>query len=286
MKRIIIFVAVLFSAWSCNEQYQPETPPQIVVEGWIESDGYPVVMLTTTVDVGRNKKEWASLKDNVIRWAKVSVSDGDKEVVLTGKKNDDHFPPYVYTTARIKGEAGKRYFLKVEYSGRTVTSETTIPSPVGLEWIKVVRSDQEGQVNIIAGLKDDPSTKDYYKFFSKVDGEDSTYVSSFLGLVDDEILDEGINEIVIQRGYNQIFRPEDRPVTFSDTSFVHIRLCTLDEASYVYWEDYEAIASLSRNPFFPTSGKIRSNINGGLGFWAGYGSSVYHVSTADSLKVK
>lgn len=286
MKKIIIFVAVFISALSCKEQYLPETSPQIVVEGWIESGGYPKVMLTTTVEVGEDKKEWTSLKDNVIRWAKVSVSDGEKEVVLTGKKNNDYFPPYIYTTSRIKGEPGKRYFLKVEYSGRIVTSETTVPFPVRLEWIKVVRSSQEGQANIIVGLKDNPSTKDYYKFFSMVEGEDSTYVSSFLGLVDDEILDKGINEVTIQRGYNQIFRPEYRPVTFSDSSNVYIRLCTLDEISYRYWEDYEAIASLSHNPFFPTSGKIRSNVNGGLGFWAGYGSSVYHVSVADSLKVK
>lgn len=286
MRRLLIFVILLAGLSSCEGKYQPDDIPQIVVEGWIEDGGCPVVMLTTTIPVYRNTTEWASLKDNVIRWAKVSVSDGENEEVLTGKSSNDYFPPYVYTTARLMGEAGKTYELKVEYSGRTVTAKTTIPDPVPLEWIKVVRAEEEGSADIIAGLKDDPDARNHYKFFTKVMNEDSSYVSSFMGLIDDSVLSDGVNEIMIQRGMPQMFGYEDISNTFKDDSFVLIRFSTMDEVSYAYWEDYEDIASLSRNPFFPVSRKIRSNVEGGLGYWAGYGSSYYRISIADSLKVR
>ena len=84
MKRIVILITILAFLFGCVGKYQPEDEPQIVVEGWIEAGGYPVVILTTTVSVGEQQKDWASLKDHVIRWAKVSISDGEEEVVLTG----------------------------------------------------------------------------------------------------------------------------------------------------------------------------------------------------------
>lgn len=286
MKRIVILITILAFLFGCVGKYQPEDEPQIVVEGWIEAGGYPVVILTTTVSVGEQQKDWASLKDHVIRWAKVSISDGEEEVVLTGRKNDDYFPPYIYSTARIQGEAGKTYTLKVEYSGRTVTAQTSVPDAVPLEWIKVVPSQRDGYADIVAGLKDNPSTKDYYKFFTWSLHDDSTYVPSFMGLINDEILADEVNEVMVQRGAPQVFGDADTSLSFSDHSFVLVKFCTMDEASYMYWEDYEDIAFLSRNPFFPVTCKIRSNVQGGLGYWVGYGSTVYRLSLADSLKVR
>lgn len=284
MGRIIISVAALLVFFGCVEKYHPEDDPQIVVEGWIDDGGYPVVILTTTVSVGEELREWGSLKDNIIRWAKVTVSDGEHEEVLTGRRSDDHFPPYIYSTARMKGEAGKTYTLTVEYSGRTATAHTVIPEAVPLEWIKVRPSEKEGQAKIVAGLKDNPDTKDYYKLFTRVMDEDSSYVSSFMGLIDDDILGEGVNEVTVNKGTPQVFGSKDKSVTFDEDSFVLVRFCTMDEVSYRYWEDYEDIVTLNRNPFFPVTKKIRSNIEGGLGYWAGYGSSVYRISIADSLK--
>lgn len=286
MRRIFMCLAICLLLGSCGEKHQPEDIPQIVVEGWIESDGYPVVMLTTTVSIGEDAKDWTSLKDNILRWAKVSISDGVHEEILTGRMDNSYFPPYIYTTSRMKGESGKTYTLKVEYGGRIVTAQTTIPDPVPLKWIKVMPSNQSSHADIIAGLEDDSSQKDYYKFFVKVMHEDSVYVPSFMGLINDEILKDCVNEIVVHRGVSQIFGSEVTATSFDDDAEVIVKFCTLDEKTYEYWEDYEDIVSLSQNPFFPVTRKIRSNICGGLGYWAGYGSMKYVISIADSLGVK
>ena len=260
----------------------PSDAPEIVVEGWIEDGGFPVVMVTTSVPVSPEYQDWDSLEDHLVRWAKVSLSDGEKEVVLTGKVDKNYFPPYIYTTARMKGEAGKTYDLKVEYGGRVETARTTVPAKVPLEYIKVV--EREDGYGIAAGLKDDSQTKDYYKFFVKVEDVDNSFVPSFLGLVDDAVLRADVAEVAVNSAFISNFTTIERsPVSYAEDDVVHVRFCTMDEVSFKYWSDYDDVTTLSTNPFFPVNKKIRSNISSGMGYWAGYGSSYYRVSIADSL---
>ena len=285
MKKIIVITASILAVISCEYKVNlPESKPEIVVEGWIEEGGNPVVIVTTSVPVNETLTDLSKLQEHVVNWAKVTVSDGEEEIVLTGQKNDNYFPPYIYTTVFMTGKAGRRYDLKVEYSNRTVTSSTTIPAPKQLEYIKVVKaSEKDGMYSIVGGLKDNPMTKDYYKVFTKVRDKDKTYVSSFLGLTDDEILDEDIREIPINNGTGVV--GERVEAFFTAEDFVSVRFCTLDKESWTYWNDFEEVQSLASNMLFPISTDIRSNVKGGLGYWAGYGSSYYKVSIPDSLKL-
>lgn len=279
---IIALTAALLLAAGCQETGLPVSAPQVVIEGWIENGLPPVVMVTTTVPVGETVSDISDLQEHVVNWAKVTVSDGDREIVLTGRKNEDYFPPYIYTTSKIRGEVGRTYSVKVEYSGRTVTATTSIPEPVNLEYIRVAKSkDKEGACQLIGGLRDDPETRNYYKVFTRREGKDSIHVSSFMGLTDDSILSDEISEIPINNG---IGRTGDVfSAYFSEEDIVSVRFCTLDRPAWEYWNDFEEIQSLSRNPFFPITTSIRSNVKGGLGYWAGYGSTYRRVSIPDSL---
>ncbi len=281
LRQIIYAFLALTTLAGCADAYIPESVPQIVVEGWIEDNGYPVVILTTTVPIDVERKNNESLQGYLIRWGKVTISDGEKEVVLTGMRNNDYFPPYIYTTSSIRGKAGKSYSLKVEYSGRTVTATTTVPEPVSLEYIKVKKSDIEDSYYLTGGLIDDRLTKDYYKFFVRRARKDSIYKPSFMGLVNDDILSENIEELPINSGISSVMEKTEN--FFSKDDLVFVRFSSLDEQSYAYWSDFDTIYSLSRNPFFPANSRIRTNIKGGLGYWAGYGSTYYMVSIPDSL---
>lgn len=285
MKRLIYILVAMSFIISCNDSVRlPESNPQIVVEGWIEDGGFPVVMVTTSVPVTEILTDISELDQYVVNWAKVTIHDGENEVVLIGQKNDNYFPPYIYTTTSMQGKAGGTYYLKVEYSGRTVTASTTIPCPKPLEYIKVNKvKDKENMFYLTGGLKDNPQTKDYYKVFTKVRKKDSTFVSSFLGLTNDEILDEEICEIAINNGTGRI--SEKMNAYFTSEDFISIRFCTLDKKSWTYWSDFEEIQSLTSNPIFPVFTDIRSTVKGGLGYWAGYGSVYYKVSIPDSLKL-
>ncbi len=285
MKKLFSILTLVFMATGCDYSViLPESPPQIVVEGWIEEGGSPVVMVTTTVPVTESVSDISDLDKYVVNWAKVTIYENNQEIVLTGLKNNDYFPPYIYTSSFIKGKAGNTYKLKVEYSGRTLTASTTIPPHKNLEYIKVRKAnDNDESFYLTGGLKDNPSTKDYYKVFTKVRNKDKIYVSSFLGLTDDEILDEGINEIPINNGSGIMDNRTNSYFTAED--FISVRFCTLDKEAWAYWNDFEEIQSLTTNPIFQVSTDIRSNIKGGLGYWAGYGSVYYKVSIPDSLKL-
>lgn len=276
----LIISACMLILIGCAEVILPSSAPQLVIEGWIENGMNPVVMITTTVPVNSEVKDVEQLKDYIVTWGKVTISDGQDTVIMTGKADKRYFPPYIYTTSRMKGEVGKTYSIKVEYSGRTATATTTIPKPADLEYMKVIWVSDESYT-IAAGLRDDPSEKNYYKSFVRIFGKDSTYTPSFMGLTDDAVLSEEIEELPVNNSLNNLF--EKRGSSFSPKDTVTVRFCTLDEASYNYWSDFDDITSLSKNPFFPVTSCIRSNIKGGLGYWAGYGSAYYRVSIPDSL---
>ena len=174
--RHIIYIACLLLLCGCSDVKLPASEPVLVIDGWIENGKGPVVIVTTSVPARDTLGNAEDLQKYVVTWTKVTVSDGEREVVLTGMMNDDYYPPYIYTTSYIKGEAGKTYTLKVEeYDGRSVTAVTTIPEPVALENIKVRRSQSNEEGYYLTGeLRDNPDTKDYYKAFIKKHRKDST----------------------------------------------------------------------------------------------------------------
>lgn len=283
MKRfLVICLSVMMSGVGCSEVNLPQSPQQIVVEGWAEDGGRPVVIVTTTVPVSDEYRDMDELREHVVRWATVRISDGDEEVVLSGRKDNDYFPPYVYSKDTYRVKAGKTYSIKVEYGGRVLTSSVTVPERKPLEYIRVERADGENDAfRLVAGLKDNPETVDRYKFFVKREKEDSSYLSSFLGYIDDVALNDPVEEIpvyngmrIISNSFNQYFSPSD---------VVYVKFSVLDDQTWQYWSDYEEITSLSRNPFFPVSSRIRTNVKGGYGYWAGFGSTYYKVSIPDSL---
>lgn len=281
---ISAFAAILclLCSGGCSGIELPHGEQKLVIEGWIDEGGYPVVIVTTTVPVGREPKKLTELKENIVRWATVSVSDGEKEVFLTGGRNDAYFPPYIYTSSEIRGQAGKTYALKVLYNGKSVTASTTIPESVPLEYIRVRKSaDAEDSYYMSAGIKDDPDTEDYYKFFTRVIRRDSSFVSSFMGLNNDETLDKEITEVPIHNGTGTL--AAKLTPYFSSQDRVVVKFCRMDRISYRYWNDFDEVAALSRNPIFPVTTIISTNISGGLGYWAGYGAVKYPVSIADSV---
>ena len=117
MKKFL-FIQALLAIAACSAEKPAEVEPRLVVERWIESGGAPVVMVTTSVTPTREPQEVSSLSENIERWAKVTVGDGEKEVILTGYISGRYFPPYYYTTGHMSGEVGKTYRLTVESNGR------------------------------------------------------------------------------------------------------------------------------------------------------------------------
>lgn len=283
-QRIIYALCLSLLLVACQEDFY-DSHEEIVVEGWIESGEVPVVLLTKTFVVELGRKNVDGETSIVLPWGKVTVSDGTDSVVLTGDYDERYFPPYVYSTSRMRGVPGRTYHLTVEYGDRVVTAKTTIPMPDSLEALTVTScADVDSMYQITAYYDDNLDTKDYYLFLTRIFNRETRYYPSFLGLQDDAHLDHH-NQQVVQPGFHFLTSPDNkyRPY-FHESDSVQIKFAKIDETTYHIHKAYSEMVSLSSNPIFSSDLSMPTNIEGGLGFWCGYAVTKYNVVIADSLE--
>ena len=258
---------------SCEGDILPPQQSQMIVEGWIEGGGHPVVMLTYSIPVSEEESSIDSLGQFLIRWARVAVSDGEKTVVLSGKYTKDYFPPYIYTSAAIRGEAGKSYTLTVDYKGHHATATTTVPASVPLDFVySKLLNEEDSAYSVRAVFHHDATQQRYFKIFTHIDGQSLPFYSAFMGLFDCAML-ENPADVLVNSG-TSIANFGDYKARFHKGDIVSVKLCTMDEVSYRFWYDYAESENFNSNPFMPTTSNLVSNMSGGLGYWCGYGSSV------------
>ena len=265
----IVFVAAMLT--SCDEDHLAVTQPQLVVEGWIEDGGYPVVIVTSSIQISDEYMPAETLSDYIVRWATVTVYCGEDSAVLTGKYDKGYFPPYIYTTSRMKGEQGKNYSLKVEYKDMVATATTTIPPRPDVMRFRLEKcEDSDTMYQVKAVFTDNKEEKNYYQLFSKVGAENKQYLASYLGSIDDDVLGD-TTEVAVYRGHEVLSTMEYTPY-FRPNDTISVKLSQIDEASFHFWDDYIKILSLSHNPFMAPQRSIRYNIVNGSGYWCGMNS--------------
>ena len=283
MRKLLFLISVisLFTA-SCDfGQDTPDEPSGLVVEGWIEDGGFPVVLLTRSMPVNDEYLDPDTLSDYLVKWAKVSVTDGDDTVVLTGKYDKGYFPPFIYTTSRMRGKANHTYTLIVEYGNLCATATTTIPSkPLNSSFTVERCSNSDTLYQIIAHFRDDPSVKNYYQFFSRVGTASKQYLASYLGSIDDAVLGSS-TDVPVYRGHR--FAIEDYTPYYKLTDTVSVKFSQVDEQSYRFWDEYTKTLSLSGNMFLSSNANLTSNVNGAIGYWCGLASITNHIVIADSI---
>ncbi len=126
IKLIFITLALFPLIAGCAVEESPEVPVVPVIEGWIDSDGYPVVMFTASIIPD---EAGVPLADKMLRWAKVTISDGENTVVMTGGPSDKYFPPFRYYTFDIKGKPGATYRIVADYKDLHAEAICTMPQP-------------------------------------------------------------------------------------------------------------------------------------------------------------
>ena len=270
--KLFRFLLYGFLFTSCNYDELITTSPQLVVEGWIDADGYPVVILTTTVPVSKIDQEVATLDQYVVKWAKVTISDGEQEVVLTGKVDKDYFTQYIYTTSHMRGEAGKEYTLMVSYKDFYAKAHTTVPEQTKIDSISIEKIDgQNGRYRLMAHVTDNQRQKNYYKFFCYTSSSRyQSYASAYQGLIGDDSNDSIMHIPVYRSKTADIW--EDYEELFTQGEKVRVKFAQMDSISYEFWKSYEVMSSISRNPLFPATEDLQSNVQGALGYWIGYGA--------------
>lgn len=284
MRRLIDMLTVVLLALccACTAAEEPAVAQEIVVEGWIDHGGFPMVTLTRSIPISNEYQPVDDLSKYMERWARVAISDGEREVVMIGKYTRDNFPPYIYTTSDMRGEAGKTYRLTVDCAdGTHAEAVTTIPEPVDIDSIRQEYvSGRDTLRQLYAFITDPHEDMRYYKVFVHVMGQDKGYMSAYLGITNSSLLaDDG--KIAVNQGRINLRNDFSPYFVVGDT--VAVKLARIDETAYNFWRGFEDITALSRNPLFPATDNMPSNVTGALGYWFGYGSCVRQVVVGGSV---
>jgi hypothetical protein len=246
---------------------------KIIVEGIIETGKYPEVYLSLNVPLWK-QVDSTTILEHVIRYAKVTVSDGEKTEILTSKWAKDHFPPYVYKCTEIVGREGYSYDLKVEYSGYTLYSTTTIPSGFQIESANATLTDNDTLRALSVKINVDKHKKNSFRIFTK-NLKDKRYIQTPM-LFNDELELDGL------QNFNISPSPLKSDSSFTEGNYfaigdtVEIKICAIDSVSTLFFKDITLFSSLVGNSFMSEVKPLHSNISEpGFGIW--YGNAVRTV---------
>jgi hypothetical protein len=264
---------------SCNKEEAPTLggyKPKFVVEGWIEQDDYPYVILTHNAPFFTSLDS-AQISELVIRWAKVTVSDGVKSEVLTSRRDNNYFPPFIYRGSELKGEAGKTYTLTIEYAGNTLSATTTIPQKVPLESVSFTPRGEGDKMQLHLSFLDPAGSKNFYKLYTKTSAE-KRFIPTLLSNHDDKYFNGQRLNLQVNRGPVNNLTIKNDPY-FERGESIFVKFATVPEHGFTFWSELQDELFNSSNPLIGSTGKITSNIQGpGIGIWCGYGSTVYKVT--------
>lgn len=275
---LILFAIIAVSCNKDNFSTEISLESTIVVEGWIEEGDVPQVLLSTTIPI-TEVIDSTNVLNHAIRAAKITVSDGKKVEVLRVKNNKDRIPPFVYFGSEIIGEAGQTYTLKIEYLNKIVTALTKVPKTVPLTSAEYVKNNEADSTGYVFVKFDDPlNEKNYYQIATRIAKTEPVFVPAFYGNLDDKNFDSPKISMQVNRGVLVFPETKYKPF-FTDGDLIFVKLRTMNKDALNFWNSWQNELVNSRNPIYPSNTSLKSNINGGIGIWAGYGQSTIMVRT-------
>jgi len=316
MKKYLFIFSILLI--SCQEEITldlSQAEDKIVVEGSIEPGFPPYVILTRNQGYFDpiNQETYANLFVNDADSVKVWYynESGEKEIKILEKfEGLDSLPP-IYTDLDYLSnlvpysfsQAGRTYYLEIQWNNQLITAETTIPEPTPLDSLWVEQSetaDKDFKCDIRA-IYSDPAdiqnnilirSKRLQHYENKDSLECKTENNPDFTL---KLVDAGADVLINGQSFETYFpRPKDNGfptgaynsyhtkecdndsiLEFSE-DIVLIKFCQIDEPSMKFWRSLVRQFGTNGNPFAEPMNLV-SNINNGLGCWTGYGAVYYKV---------
>jgi hypothetical protein len=305
----------LFVSVGCEKEIKVKNQDlknAIVVEGHIENGIPPYVLLT------KNKSYYGNVNINdlssyFVNGANITVITDNDSVQLVeynsaiiqtlpdsiaielaaqfgiNISSASEFPPItIYTVAPTDidfiGVFGKKYDLRIEVDGKTITSSTTIPAPTFFDslWIEAHPNPSYADSFFVVRGRLPITPNTYFRLFTSADGEafridENAYTEEFFanGKINFSII-KG-TQIGAAPDYNPNFATLGYWSTSQDTVCT-VKLSTLDKPHYEFWRTLDENRQSQGNPFSSLV-YVKSNVIGALGVWGGYGSVIGTIRT-------
>lgn len=269
---MFLFIAFFYSCTTDITVDLPAPKEQFVVEGYIEQDAAPYILLTRNApffgDIDLNDVDQYLVHDAVVTVSDGIVTDTLKEVCFDVTSGDRTITVCFYVAQNLKGELNKRYELRVEAEGKVLTASTVIPDLLVLDSLYYEpheNPEADSLVQLVAQYKDPDTIGNYVRFYTQRNSEQMYPAFAF----DDRFFNGEILTFPLQRA-------EDPDADYDADTYGYfwkgdtaiVKWTAISKATYDFWNtlDYE---TNSGGPFGAAT-VIKSNVTGGLGIWGGY----------------
>lgn len=300
---IINFFLVLLSFFllvlvACERPIDIELPDnevKIVVEGYIENDSFPIILLSKSLPY-LDPIKVGELGNLMIKGAKARIIVDGKDTVplieVTAPGGDPSTTFSIYTNPFLIGKVGSSYLLEVEAEGYDkISAFTTIPEPAVIDSFRFERLDSTNSVflpenydslfRLLAYWRDPAGEANYYRYWTSRSSmiqyyrdAISPYTTNDNGVFRLDFFDGNYVAGAWLRGS----KPQNDTTTNNASYFrlgdtVSVKFGCIDQAQYNFWDTYENNLQ-GQGPFSPPI-IVKSNVKGGYGLWAGAGVRYY-----------
>ncbi len=300
----ILFCSLFLLTLSCTKEVEIDIPgyePELVVDGTIETNMHPLILLSRSADI-YSPSDLSAYLSSFVYDAQVEVICGSDTTalelysvvdlpieaqyklaeMLRLKKHSEllQIPIMVYSSMDLLGEVNKSYELHIVHNGKNYTGTTKIvpPTPLDSLYWKI----EPGAIEYgysWAILSDPPNQFDGYKWEVKRtnlkdDGlpKDDIFKRGRGGYFDDSYFDglsfEFFYENPMSRKDSTHLKEYKRFYRLGDT--VVVKFSKMDENVFSFYEAKLNQIVNSGNPFATPIDPPSNMSTGALGVWAGY----------------
>lgn len=250
----------------CGDAPQPNSG-KAVIEGYMRSGDTPLVLFSSSVVPGTS----GNIADAVVNWGKVTVSDGDTTVVLTGRVDDSYMPPYVYYTFDMKGTPGKTYSVTAEFKDLKARSSMTMPMPVEIDSITMVRGDNDTLRSATLHFTSPDQSPACFYLSMKRNSRGARMMPCMMSSIKTDRSNAHYS-IPILKPRVRIDSVKYVPQLVVGEEWI-VSLNRTEGPAYDFWKAYDDMVMFSTSPFISTSESLPTNVIGGFGVWSVEGSS-------------
>lgn len=250
-----MFATLLFG---CSSTEEPELDDMPVIEAWIDNDGYPVVLFSSAISPS---EKGGDIIDKLIRWGKVTISDGDTTVILTGKRDNSLVPPYKYYTYDLWGCPGKTYTIEATFKDMHARAECRMPAPTPIRSITLEPVEGKDSLRSATLRFISPDDVPAY-YYVTVDG-----APALLGWA--EVSEPGI-EVAIPVYNSKSYANTGEPFVaqFKIGENKNIALHRVSEEVYRFWRAYDDAIMFGENVLIGGAQSLPGNVSGGFGIFS------------------